>query len=877
MAQNSLVIVESPTKAKTIKKFLPKNFRVEACIGHIRDLPQSATDIPAKYKKEAWAKLGVNVDEDFTPLYVVPKNKKKVITTLKQALAKADILYLATDEDREGESISWHLLQVLKPKIPVKRMVFHEITKSAIENALENTREIDSKLVSAQEARRILDRLVGYTLSPLIWKKISFGLSAGRVQSVATKLIVEREEERLKFIPAHYWDLSANLDAKGSSFQAKLTSVDGKKIAQGRDFNDKGTLSEKAKNVSIIDEATAKKLASSLKTKDWKVTKVEQKPFSSKPPIPFITSTFQQEANRKLGLSSKVAMQAAQRLYEQGFITYMRTDSPNLSQEGIKQARRCVKEVFGEKFLSKSPRNFAAKSKGAQEAHEAIRPAGTFVHPEKSGLADRELKVYDFIWKRTLATQMAEAKKLSMQVSIQADSSKFSASGTTIVFPGFLRAYVEGSDDPQAALADKEVLLPKLSEGEVLKLLNLDPHAHQTKAIARFTEASLIQKMEKEGIGRPSTYAAIMSTILDRGYVNKAGNALVPTFTGFAVTRLLENHFQQFIDLGFTSEMENSLDNIAHGTEEIIPYLSRIYLGDKGLRSQVEKQDKKIDPDDARLIKLKEIPKDVEIRVGRYGAYLEKPAKKKGDAPVKATLPNDLTPADISEDKIDEIIELSKRGPQSIGKHPESGEDIFVLSGRFGPYVQLGPVTDDIPKPKRASVPKGKNPNDVTLDEAVHWLILPRDLGPHPETGVMIIANKGRFGPYIGHQKDYRSLKAADGDDVYTITLERALEIFAQPKRGRGGSVRVRDLGEHPLDKKALGIYEGKYGLFVKHGSKNIPFPKDKDPKTISVEDVVTLTGGAEPKKSATTKKKTTKKTKITKSKTKSKSASVKA
>ena len=873
MAKNSLVIVESPTKAKTIKKFLPKNFRVEACIGHVRDLPQSASDVPAKYKQEDWTKLGVNIDDDFSPLYVVPKTKKKVIQNLKQALAKADELYLATDEDREGESISWHLLQILKPKIPVKRMVFHEITKSAIENALANPRDIDDKLVSAQEARRILDRLVGYTLSPLIWKKISYGLSAGRVQSVATKLIVKREEERLKFVPSEYWDLSAQLDSQGSAFPAKLNSIDGKKIAQGRDFNDKGKLSDKAKNVEIIDENKAQQLVKQLKTKTWQVTKVEKKPFSSKPPIPFITSTFQQEANRKLGLSSKVAMQAAQRLYEQGFITYMRTDSPNLSQEGIKQARRCVKEVFGDKFLSDKPRNFAAKSKGAQEAHEAIRPAGNFVHPDKAGLDGREKKVYEFIWKRTLATQMAEAKKQSMHVSIKADNTVFNASGTSILFAGFLRAYVEGSDDPQAALADKEVLLPKLSEGETLKLLKLDPHSHQTKAIARFTEASLIREMEKEGIGRPSTYAAIMSTIVDRGYVNKNGHAMIPTFTGFAVTHLLEKHFEEFIDLGFTSEMEKSLDDIAEGSEEMVPYLSRIYLGPKGLRAQVEKQDKKIDPNEARLIQLKSIPQGVEIRVGRYGAYLEKPAKKKSDDPIKATLPHDLSPADISADKIEEIIELSKKGPESIGKHPNTGEDIFVLSGRYGPYVQLGPVTDDNPKPKRASVPKGKNPNEVTLDEAVHWLILPRDLGPHPDTGVMIIANKGRFGPYIGHQKDYRSLKAADGDDVYTITLKRALEIFAQPKRGRGGSVRVRDLGEHPLDKKNLAIYEGKYGLFIKHGSKNISFPKDKDHKTISLDEVVKLTGGGEVPKKTQAKKKAQKNKKVTKRKPSSKSA----
>ena len=868
MAGYSLVIVESPTKAKTIRKFLPSTFKVEACIGHIRDLPQSAADIPAKYKKEPWATIGVDYDNNFEPLYLVPKNKKKIIKELKAKLKNASTLYLATDEDREGESISWHLLELLKPTIPVKRMVFHEITKAAIQQSLKDTRTINTELVSAQETRRILDRLVGYTLSPLIWKKIAYGLSAGRVQSVATKIITEREKLRFDFIPSEYWDLLANLnsDKQSKTFPAKIKSYQGQTIALGKDFDDRGKLKSDPKKYVVVDKSQAEKLAIKLKKEKWIVNKVEKKPFKSKPPIPFITSTFQQEANRKLGMGSRQAMQVAQRLYEQGLITYMRTDSPNLSKEGTNCARSEIKRLYGNEYLSDSPRTFAAKSKGAQEAHEAIRPAGTkFTHPDNCGLTGREKQVYDLIWKRTIATQMKEARKESLSIVIDCDETVFQANGTRILFPGFLRAYVEGSDNPEAALGDQEVLLPDLKAGDSLKLADIKPVPHKTKPIARYTEASLIQKMEKEGIGRPSTYASIVSTIMDRGYVDKKGHALAPTFVGLAVNQLLEKNFPQLIDLNFTSEMEETLDDIAAGEKQAKPYLKSFYLGNKGLKEQVEKKEKSIDPDESRRIRLASVPDDFTLKVGRYGAYIEKDSKTDK---VKASIPYDVSPSELTEEKIEEIIELSKKGPVPLGKHPETKEDIYVLQGRFGPYVQLGEITEEIPKPKRASIPKNIKPSEILLEQAVHLLILPRTLGNHPDTGVEIISNTGRFGPYIGHQKDYRSLKAGV-DDVYEIDLKRALEIFSQPKRGRGGSVRAKDFGEH--EKSVLAVYVGKFGPFLKFGKKNISIPKDIDHEKMTKEEAIALIAKSDSKtKSEKTTKKVTKK-KTTKKKTKRK------
>jgi DNA topoisomerase-1 len=850
VAKSSLVIVESPTKAKTIRKFLPKGFEVEASMGHVRDLPQSASDIPKNVKDEEWSKLGVNVEADFEPLYIVPKNKSKVISELKRKLKDADVLYLATDEDREGESIAWHLHELLKPKVPVKRMVFHEITKTAIEKALKEVRDVDSRLVRAQETRRILDRLVGYTLSPLLWKKISFGLSAGRVQSVALRLIVDRERERVKFVKADYWDLGASLAKGGEAFDSKLLSVGGERIATGKDFDENtGKLAAGKKDVRILGEKEAKELLARLKAEKFVVQSIEEKPLSSRPSPPFITSTLQQEANRKLGLSARDSMRVAQGLYEEGLITYMRTDSPNLSQEAIKAARSAVKSLYGDEYLSDEPRQFTSKAKGAQEAHEAIRPAGNeFVHPKETGLSGIQLALYDLIWKRTMATQMAEAKKLSVSARIEAGNAVFSASGTRILFAGFMRAYVEGADDPEAALEDREVVLPALKAKDTVDLKKIEALAHETKPPARFTEASLVQTLEKEGIGRPSTYASILGTIVERGYVRKVGNALVPTFTGFAVTQLLQRHFESFVDPGFTSKMEESLDEIAEGKVEWLPYLKKFYLGKDGLATKVKEQDKKIKPEESRTVEIFKHLKDIEIKIGRYGAYLVKSAKdgekkEAGADEVHASIPEDIAPADLTPQNIEEILELSEKGPQSIGKEPKSGLDIYCLTGRYGAYVQLGPTPEDkdAPKPRRASLPKGVAPKDITIELALKLLSLPRELGSHPDTGEPIVANNGRFGPYVVHQKNFRSLKKTD--DVYTVDIKRALELLSEEKKGRGGASMVKDLGKHPEDQQPVGIYDGKYGLYVKHGKVNATLPKDANPENVTMKEALELLG----------------------------------
>jgi DNA topoisomerase-1 len=863
MSKGTLVIVESPTKAKTIRKFLPKNYVVEASMGHVRDLPDSAANIPKAYKEKPWARLGVDVENDFEPLYVIPKGKSKIVTELRKKLKNADELLLATDEDREGESISWHLLQLLKPKVPVKRMVFHEITKSAIKNALSETREVDAKLVQAQETRRILDRLVGFTLSPLIWKKVAYGLSAGRVQSVGLKLLVDRERERIKFRASEYWSVDADL-VKGaaSSFQSKLHEWKGKRLAAGKDF-DEYTGKLKNEKVLHLKEAEAKELEKSLVNENWVVDSVEEKPFQSHPTSPFITSTLQQEANRKIGMSSRETMRTAQRLYEQGLITYMRTDSPNLSKQAVAAARSCVEDLYGKNYLSEKPRQFAAKSKGAQEAHEAIRPAGeTFVHPRESGMSGRELALYDLIWKKTVATQMASAKKVSTQVRIKAGDAVFAASGTQIEFPGFLRAYVEGNDDPEAALGDKEVLLPKLAKGDEVKADNVKAQDHVTKPKARFTEASLIKMLEAEGIGRPSTYASIIDTITNRGYVRREGNSLIATYTGFAVTQILEKHFSEFVDTGFTSSMENSLDEIASGEIEHLPYLKKFYSGKKGLLKQVEEKEKDIDPDDSRTIKLGQLNDSVQVKVGRFGPYITQDD-------VNATVPNDIAPADLTVEQAKEIIETAKEGPKSIGVDPETGKDVYILMGRFGPYAQLGEITEDEPKPKRASVPKGTSPGDVTLEMALKYLILPRTLGQHPETGNDILANKGRFGPYVMHDGDFRSLKKED--DVYEVTLARALEILAMEKKGRGSAKMIKDLGKDPDTEKKVAIYNGKYGDYVKFGSKNFTLPKDEKVEEFTLEKALALINAGK-----TTKKKKATKKKATKKKTTKKKASKK-
>lgn len=830
-----LVIVESPTKAKTIRKFLPSNYIVEASMGHIRDLPQSASDIPAALKKEDWAKLGVNVDEDFDPLYVVPKDKKKIITDLKSKMKGVDAIYLATDEDREGESISWHLLELLKPKCPVKRMVFHEITKTAIQKALKDTREVDEKLVRAQETRRILDRLYGYTLSPLIWKKIAYGLSAGRVQSTGLKMIVERERERMRFKRSVYWDIKAQVHPavdKKAVFDAKLTMVKGGRVAGGKDFDGlTGKLIDE-KKVVLLDEKKSKDLAKNIEKADWKVTSVEEKTFNSKPAIPFITSTLQMEANRKLGMSSKDTMRTAQRLYEEGLITYMRTDSPNLSQEAINAARNMVVELYGKTYLNPEVRQYSAKQKGAQEAHEAIRPAGAeFTHPDKTGMSGRELQLYELIWKRTMATQMKDAEKASMTIKIEAGDAEFSASGTRILFPGFLRVYVEGSDDPEAALEDKEVILPVLKKGDSLKPISISPDQHETKPPARFTEASIVQSLEKEGVGRPSTYASIIGTILDRGYVRKESSALIPTFTGMAVIQLLENHFEHLVDYSFTSEMEESLDKIAYGEEDWLKYLTKFYKGKAGLAKKVEEQDKKIKPEESRTIHITKDGVDMDIKVGRFGPYVVE--KKEGKEEVHASIPEDIAPADLDPEQISDLIRTHAEGPKPIGKDPKTKENIYCLVGRYGAYFQLGEVTEENPKPKRASLPKGMDPKTVTIEAALEALSLPRELGAHPETKKPILANNGRFGPYVMHDGQFRSLKKED--NLFTIDLKRAIELLSEEKGAsrRGGKV-LKDFGLVAKLKKKAQVLDGKYGPYIKVGTKNITLPEDKrDPKVI--------------------------------------------
>ncbi|MBE9181653.1 type I DNA topoisomerase [Oculatella sp. LEGE 06141] len=837
---STLVIVESPTKARTIRNYLPSGYQVEASMGHIRDLPQSASEIPASVKGEDWAKIGVNVEADFEPLYVVPQDKKKVVKALKDALKDADELVLATDEDREGESISWHLLQVLKPKVPIKRMVFHEITEDAIQEAIANCRTIDEQLVRAQETRRILDRLVGYTLSPLLWKKIAWGLSAGRVQSVAVRVLVTRERQRRAFRQGSYWDLKATLAKDKTPFEARLTTLGGTRLASGSDFDEATGQIIAGRNVLLLNEAEARTLQERLHDKTWSVSNLEERTSTRKPYAPFTTSTLQQEANRKLRLSARDTMRVAQSLYEQGYITYMRTDSVNLSQQAIAAARTCVEQMYGKDYLSPEPRRYTTKSKGAQEAHEAIRPAGSsFRRPQETGLSGRDLQVYDLIWKRTVATQMAEARQTHITVQLRVEEAEFKATGKRIDFPGFFRAYVEGSDDPEAALEDREVILPVLRMGDTPECTELEAIGHETQPPARYTEASLVKTLESEGIGRPSTYATIIGTIIDRGYAQMVNNSLIPTFTAFAVTALLEKNFPDLVDTSFTARMEQTLDEISTGEAEWLPYLRQFYSGETGLENQVKQREDLIDPNDARAIELEGIA--AKVRIGRYGAYLE---AENGDGPVKATIPQDLTPSDLDPEQVEFLLRQKTEGPDKVGFHPETGEPIYMLIGPYGPYVQLGEESEANPKPKRASLPKGVNIQDVTLEMAVGLLALPRLLGVHPDTGAKIQANLGRFGPYVVHDqgkdgKDYRSLKGSD--DVLTVTLERALELLAEPKSGRGrrgkaAATPLRELGAHPEDEDPINIYDGPYGPYVKHGKTNASLPEGETVESMTLE-----------------------------------------
>ena len=858
---HTLVIVESPTKARTIRGFLPKGFKVEASMGHVRDLPNNASEIPASAKGQKWANLGVNTEADFEPLYVVPKDKKKTVRELKDALKGADQLLLATDEDREGESISWHLLQLLAPKVPVKRMVFHEITKEAIAKALDQTRNLDMELVHAQETRRILDRLVGYTLSPLLWKKVAWGLSAGRVQSVAVRLLVQRERARRAFRSGSYWDLKAKLEQAGAVFEAKLSHVAGKRVASGNDFDESTGGLKAGSDVRLLTEADARALAERVAKAPWSVDQVEEKPTVRKPVPPFTTSTLQQEANRKLRLSARETMRCAQGLYERGFITYMRTDSVHLSDQAISASRSCVQTLYGKEYLSKAPRQFSTKARNAQEAHEAIRPSGeSFRTPGETGLDGRDLALYELIWKRTVASQMAEARLTMLAVDLSSGDASFRASGKRIDFPGFFRAYVEGSDDPDAALEGQEVLLPALAVGDSPKPQAVEPLGHQTQPPARYSEASLVKMLEKEGIGRPSTYASIIGTIVDRGYSTLQGNALTPSFTAFAVTALLEEHFPDLVDTSFTARMEHTLDEISHGQVEWLPYLETFYKGDQGLELQVQQREGDIDPGASRTVDLEGL--SCVVRIGRFGAYLEsKRVSDDGEEElIKATLPREITPADLDEEQAELILKQKADGPEALGEDPETGDLVYLLFGQYGPYVQRGQVSDENPKPKRASLPKGVKPEDLSLDDALGLLRLPRLLGEHPDGG-KVQAGLGRFGPYVvwdkgKGEKDYRSLKG--DDDVLAVGLTRALELLAMPKRGRGGRTALKDLGKPEGSDETIQVYDGPYGLYVKQGKVNASLPEGKGADDVTLEEAVELLAAKAAAKKSSRRKSTT-------------------
>jgi DNA topoisomerase-1 len=896
--KKSLVIVESPAKAKTISKYLGSRFQVEASIGHIRDLPGGSKEIPAEYKSEPWANLGVNVDSGFEPLYVIPADKKKHVSFLKSALKDAKDLYLATDEDREGEAISWHLREVLKPKVPVHRMVFHEITKEAIQGALQSTRQIDEGLVKAQETRRILDRLYGYDLSPLLWKKVRPGLSAGRVQSVAVRLIVERERDRMAFHSATYFDLEAHLKTRsGENFSAMLVSVGGRRVPSGKDF-DPSTGKLKDSSMLLLDETAAASLRDRLRTLPFVVKNIEVKPYTERPKAPFTTSTLQQEANRKLGMTARDAMRVAQSLYENGYITYMRTDSTTLSKEAVGAARDLVRSQYGPEFLYANERTYATKVKNAQEAHEAIRPAGhPFQVPEtlRRELNYDQFRLFDLIWKRTIASQMADARKQRVVMTIEAGDAVFQATGTSIEFEGFLRAYVEGSDDPAAELAEKERLLPSVQINEGLDLKKLESLSHTTQPPARFTEASLTQALEERGIGRPSTYAAIIDTILRRDYVFKKGNALVPSWTAFAVIRLMEDHFSSLVDYQFTAEMEDYLDQISRNERVNLDYLQEFYFGEAakdssaapggiGLKPLLEQKVAEIDPRIACSYPLQESsPGDVSpdsppvvVRIGRYGPYIERGDKR-------ASIPDDMPPDELTLSVALELLEKQERGEQPLGYHPDLNKPIFVKQGRFGPYVQMGTADDE--EKKNASLPKGVSADSITLELAVKLLSLPRNLGNHPDDGEPVIATQGRFGPFIKHGNDSRSL--GPGQDLLEITLEEALAILAQPKavRGKGRGVAappLKSLDPSPVTGKPIELRDGRYGLYVTDGETNASLPKDMTAEELSFEQAISLlearaAAGPSKKKGARgSKKSTPKAAKKAAKKTTTKSSSTK-
>jgi len=827
------VIVESPAKAKTIAGYLGNDYLVESSIGHIRDLPHSAAEVPAASKGEPWARLGVDVDHGFEPLYVVDPKKKSVVTDLRSKLKGADELLLATDEDREGEAIAWHLVEVLQPKVPVRRMVFHEITKQAIERALEETREIDDRLVDAQETRRILDRLYGYEVSPVLWRKVMKGLSAGRVQSVATRLVVERERERIEFRAAEYWDIVATFEP--GAFDARLTSVDGRKVAQGRDFARNGTLV--TEGAVQLGEAEARALAVALDGAGFEVRSVERKPYTRRPAAPFMTSTLQQEASRKLRFTAQHTMRVAQRLYENGYITYMRTDSTSLAETAIAAARDQARELYGAESVPSAPRSYNRKVKNAQEAHEAIRPAGDrFRTPDQvRGEVERdEAALYDLIWKRTIASQMADARGETVSVRVGATAAdgrdaEFGTAGTVITFRGFMLAYEEGRDE--AVTADEEERrLPPLAEGDRLSATALEPESHSTTPPARYTEATLVRALEERGIGRPSTYASILGTILDRGYVRKAGQALVPTFLAFAVTNLLEQHFGRLVDYEFTALMEDDLDRIAAGDEERTEWLRRFYFGtegDEGLKELVSD----LGEIDARAVNTIEIGDGIELRVGRYGPYIERNGER-------VTISDEIAPDELTVSKAEELLSKANED-RELGVNPESGRPVIVKNGRYGPYVTE--ESENGEKPKTASLFKSMSPETVTLEEVLPLLRLPRIVGVDPGTGEEVVVANGRYGPFVKRGSDTRSLESEE--QLLTVTLDETLALLAQPKqRGRRAAAEpLRELGADPVSGKPLVVKEGRFGPYVTDGETNASLRSGDDVETLTHERAVEL------------------------------------
>ena len=937
----TLVIVESATKAKKIQPYLGDNYIVEASVGHIRDLPRGAADVPAKYKKESWARLGVNPEDDFAPLYVVSPDKKKKVADLKSKLKQCDQLYLATDPDREGEAIAWHLLEVLKPKVPVRRMVFNEITKSAILEAADNTRDLDYNLIDAQETRRILDRLYGYEVSPVLWKKVMPRLSAGRVQSVATRVIVERERERMAFIPADYWDLAATLDTGAAdadnpaTFDARLTAVNSKRVALGRDFDDRGNV--KSKDVIVITEPQAKALETALRGADMQVAGVEHKPYTRKPYAPFMTSTLQQEAGRRLHFTSERTMRIAQRLYENGHITYMRTDSTSLSKQGLSAARNSATSIYGAEYVSDSPRVYDRKVKNSQEAHEAIRPAGeSFATPgQLSGQLDaEEFKLYDLIWKRTVASQMADAKGTSMKVTVAGNATtdngsydvEFSATGRTITFPGFLKAY--GADD---AKGDKkgETRLPHLEEGRGLTAKEVSAEGHSTNPPARYTEASLVKKMEDLGIGRPSTYASIIKTIQDRGYVVSRGNALVPSWVAFAVVGLLEENFTELVDYDFTSSMEDELDQIATGIEDGTAWLNGFYFGNAeaneqkaasiarhgGLKSLIDVNLEAIDARKVNSLRLYTDTegRDVFVRVGRYGPYIERAVGANDDGSIeyqRANLSETVTPDGLNEELAEKLF-ATPQGGRELGENPENGRMIVAKEGRFGPYVtevvrederekaegeaeeivakeraeedkqraeegkraknwetktaakqkekRVKEYIENKLKPGTASLFSSMEPSTVTLEEALKLLSLPREVGE--DDGVMITAQNGRYGPYLKKGTDSRSL--AKEEQIFTVTLDEARRIYAEPKRrGRAAAQPpIKQLGDNDVSGKPMTVKDGRFGPYVTDGTTNASLRRGDDPEQLTDARANELLSERRAKEaSGETKKKSTKK-----------------